>query len=415
MSEEEDNVIKTQPTSPFESEPVDKAVYERMLHTFQSMGLNPKGNNPAELGQWMKDYIAQTKDIPPGASKVDQTGVRQDVKPKIPPLSLPSEGSSISRTRSVTTLSPYPPKIRTFSGGDNKGDTTYDIWRYEVRMVLKDSGYTREQKDFAIRRSLTGSAARIVMYQGPDKPLSDILETLDSVYGSVENKQQLLSEFYGARQREDEDITAWSGRLEEIIGKGLEKGIVRQNEVNSMLHSMLWTGLRQELKDISGYKYDNIQDFNKLRIALRQIEKDHQQDQQKTSKSNTATSICKSTNSKAENSDLEELKGMVQQLVSSVQQQNAPQQYRGNQHYRGTQYRGTYNGQQQRKSNTYQTSADNNQFQQQQRGPTADRNRGEIICRRCRQPGHIAIGCRVRLDHSRRNLNSRKPIQRGRY
>lgn len=131
MSEEEDNVIKTQPTSPFESEPVDKAVYERMLHTFQSMGLNPKGNNPAELGQWMKDYIAQTKDIPPGASKVEQTGVRQDVKPKIPPLSLPSEGSSISRTRSVTTLSPYPPKIRTFSVGDNKGDTTSDIWRYE--------------------------------------------------------------------------------------------------------------------------------------------------------------------------------------------------------------------------------------------------------------------------------------------
>lgn len=120
-------------------------------------------------------------------------------------------------------------------------------------MVLKDSGYTTEQNDFAIRRSLTGSAARIVMYQGPDKPLSDILETLVSVYGSVENKQQLLSEFYGARQREDEDITAWSGRLEKIIGKGLEKGIVRQNEVNSMLHLMLWTGLRQELYYIISY------------------------------------------------------------------------------------------------------------------------------------------------------------------
>uniref|UniRef100_A0A8W8NZZ6 Paraneoplastic antigen Ma-like C-terminal domain-containing protein n=1 Tax=Magallana gigas TaxID=29159 RepID=A0A8W8NZZ6_MAGGI len=243
MSDEDDNVTKTQPTSPFESKPVDKAVYERMLHKFQSMGLNPKGNNPAELGQWMKDF---------------------------------------------------KPKQKIF---------------HQVLVKWNKQG------------SLTGSAARIVMYQGPDKPLSDILETLNSVYGSVENKQQLLSEFYRARQRGDEDITAWSGRLEEIIGRGLEKGIVRQNEVNSMLHSMLWTGLRQELKDISGYKYDNIQDFNKLRIALRQIEKDHQQDQQKTSKSNTATSICKSTNSTAENSDMEDLKGMVQQLVSSVQQQ----------------------------------------------------------------------------------------------
>ena len=36
---------------------------------------------------------------------------------------------------------------------------------------------------------------------------------------------------------------------------------------------------------------------------------------------------------------------------------------------------------------------------------------GNTIC--CGQ-GHIQIGCRVRLDHTR-HLNSRKPIRRGRY
>lgn len=55
-------------------------------------------------------------------------------------------------------------KIRIFFGGDNKGDIIYDIWRYEVKMVLKDLGYIREEKDFVIRRMFIGLVVRIVMY-----------------------------------------------------------------------------------------------------------------------------------------------------------------------------------------------------------------------------------------------------------
>ena len=100
-----------------------------------------------------------------------------------------------------------------------------------------------------------------------------------------------------------------------------------------MLHAMLWTGLRQELKDISGHKYDTIKDFNKLRVALRQIEKDHKPT---SSKPNTAKAA---TASSTDRSDFEELKGMVQQLqhtVTELQQQQEPEyKYR-----RGTYYRG---------------------------------------------------------------------------
>lgn len=42
-----------------------------------------------------------------------------------------------------------------------------------------------------------------------------------------------------------------------------------------MLYGKLWIGLRDDLKDVSGYKYDIIEDFNKLQIVLRQIEKDY--------------------------------------------------------------------------------------------------------------------------------------------
>jgi hypothetical protein len=42
-----------------------------------------------------------------------------------------------------------------------------------------------------------------------DKPIDKIFDVLDSVYGTVDNKEQLLAEFYSARQRDDEDVTTW--------------------------------------------------------------------------------------------------------------------------------------------------------------------------------------------------------------
>lgn len=51
-----------------------------------------------------------------------------------------------------------------------------------------------------------------------------------------------------------------------------------------MLHGKLWIGLRDDLKDVSGHKYDTIEDFNKLQIALRQIEKGYK----KPTKPNTS-------------------------------------------------------------------------------------------------------------------------------
>lgn len=48
---------------------------------------------------------------------------------------------------------------------------------------------------------------------------------------------------------------------------------MRHTEIKSVLHVIFRMELRNGLKDISGHKYDTIKDFNKLRIALRQLEK----------------------------------------------------------------------------------------------------------------------------------------------
>lgn len=55
----------------------------------------------------------------------------------------------------------------------------------------------------------------------------------------------------------------------------IKKRVVRHTEINSVLHVMLRMDLRNDLKETSGHKYDTIKDFNKLRIVLRQLEKNY--------------------------------------------------------------------------------------------------------------------------------------------
>ena len=64
--------------------------------------------------------------------------------------------------------------------------------------------------------------------------------------------------------------------MEDTVGKAVTRGLVDNKKVNKMIHAMLCTGLQTSLKDISGHTFDDIQDFNALRITLRQLEKDHE-------------------------------------------------------------------------------------------------------------------------------------------
>lgn len=403
-------VITKQPTSPT----AETEGFDNLLKTLQAMNVTPKADNPQELKQWMKDFLKSQGELEPDVKPPTQPILLQPS-----PLQPPPQLQPVVKDKPVT--SSQPPRVNNFSGAGHKGETSYDLWRYEVRCLLKDPTYTKVMKDNAIRRSLRGEAGRVAMHLGIDASMEQILDKLDSIFGTVDNTEELMAEFYGARQKEDEDITSWSCRLEDIIGKGIEKGLVKQTEVNKMLHSMLWTGLRQELKDISGYKYETIKDFDTLRVALRQIEKEHppQKSNTKSAKPNTSKAATS-----AEKSDIDELKGMVKQLTQKVTTLEE-QGYTGytqpyyNRGMRGNRMnRGGWNFRQPRQST--QQRPQQQQYSSQQTGWSStqqdqqqDRNQ-DVQCRRCGQYGHIQIGCRVRMDHSRRNLNSRRPMPRGR-
>jgi hypothetical protein len=52
------------------------------------------------------------------------------------------------------------------------------------------------------------------------------------------------------------------------MGRARDMGAIHPSEVKRMLHDILWNGLRKDLKDASGHKYDSIKDFDSLRVAI---------------------------------------------------------------------------------------------------------------------------------------------------
>ena len=187
--------VTKEPTSPIlPLLPIMDPEDASLLKTLKEMGLKPKADTPEDLKQWMKEFLQSQEETEEKSPK--------DVKPK-PALQL--QQTNKDKPAGVTT---HPPKVTCFSGAGHKGETTYDLWRYEVRCLMKDPSYTQGMKDSAIRRSLRGEAGRVAMHLGIEASINQILEKLDSIYGIVDNKEELMAEFYSARQKEDEDITS---------------------------------------------------------------------------------------------------------------------------------------------------------------------------------------------------------------
>lgn len=76
-----------------------------MLKTFQEMGLNPKGDNLTQLDQWIKDLYQRMN------SKMSNQMIT---------ITFINRKTSITRTNSTI------------------------LWRCEVKMLMKESGYTRQ-------------------------------------------------------------------------------------------------------------------------------------------------------------------------------------------------------------------------------------------------------------------------------
>ena len=409
----------------------------KMIATaFKEMNVKPNLESTTEFKDWMMQYAASKIKQEQGDTTSASTTSTTSTTTTTSASNTTTTTTSASNTTTTTTVSSnYIPKISTFSGDSSKQDTAYDQWKYEVECLIREQ-YKESSVAQAIRRSLKGDASSVAMRLGPEAKISEIMEKMESVFGTVERGETTMEEFYSANQKKSEDSMAWSCRLEEIYRKAIEKGVARKEDANEKLRSRYWNGLHQWLKDITGYKFDKMNDFDELRREIRLIEKEHEK------KSTPIMAI--GAEKESEKSEMQELKGMLQQLTAKVNKLEGQQQHKDN----GKQEQGAssnYNEQQHtrqynRGGNTGGRGGNRGYGRQNyDRGyykppPYQDRHHGYDrpqqyyeeeyyddtqdrgpICYRCGQEGHLARGCKVILDHSRRGLNSRRPASRGRW
>ena len=380
---------------------------------FEEMGIKPSATSAKEFQKWLTGYGKGGATSKGDKSKsADQDG-----------SSGHGPGFGIKEH----------PRLPNFSG-DKKSDGDFDLWRYQVQCLMQEQ-YSEAVILLAIRRSLKGEAARVVMRLGSQANISDILNKFESIYGLVDKKQILMSKFYSAKQDVNEDVTSWGCRLEDMLSKVRAISTIPQGEAENMLKDMFWEGLKPSLKDATGHIYDKGLPFDELRKAIRIKEEDQKKrDEKKKEYSNSVTTSGKS--------EIDELKDMIQNMNTEMKQMkeelststmdntdqyvNSQQHFNANSyghygHYRqrgyyGRNYRRGYNGRRSRGQGFGRGFTQ----QQQHQDETADymhttpryTENGDPICMRCGQEGHIALGCRVRLDHQKKNLNFSGPTSR---
>jgi hypothetical protein len=315
------------------------------------------------------------------------------------------------------------PRISNFWGTTTQKDaTSFDVWKYEICCYLEDSQYSEESILEAIRRSIKGDAAKVLMRMGPKASVVNILDKLEGLYGTVATEGTLLTEFYAAQQNENEDVTAWSCRLEDTIQKVHERRLISGATMREMLRSKLWSGLRNEaLRNATRYKYDLIKDFDELVIEIRSVEHELGADKKKVK----AHSLQKATG-KADEKDGNILKDISDRLekmekkmedmktqnLQDSQERTGYRNQRGSS--RGRYHRGRGRGRGQWRDQQWRESRPH----RDETGPHDDEKAGvdneeeDVVCYRCGQIGHIALGCRVRIDHLK-HLNRESPLPGG--
>ena len=258
-------------------------------------------------------------------------------------------------------------KLPLFSGTPK--DANFETYEYEVKCLVRE-GVSQDHIKQAIRRSLKGEAARVLHTLGETPTVDQILTKLKGIYGPVQTGALLLQSFWSEKQKDDESAAAWGCRLEDQMQLLKEKKQVEEREASRILCTKFWSGLRSsKLKDATRYRYETTQDFDELRVSVRSIEQEYQEDK------DTHKARVHTTTADAGLSDL--VKKLLKRIDELEEQVKQP------------------------KVNQMKFEVRKETMRQPNSAPGkhyGKNEQGDYICNRCGLSGHISKGCKASLN-----------------
>lgn len=199
---------------------------------------------------------------------------------------------NVSQVNTSFTAQPYNyPKLPFFSGSEEpqKGETTYEVWNFEVKCLQNANYFPEHVLLQSIRNSLKGDARTMLVPLGEHASVSDILNKLDGFYGNVSTSETLIQSFYSDYQKDTESIVAYGSRLEQTLSRAIRCGHIELAAKDAMLRSKFWTGLKsQQLKNSTRHLYDSLKDFQTLLREIRKVDQEDSSSSRPSSKAKTA-------------------------------------------------------------------------------------------------------------------------------
>jgi hypothetical protein len=315
-----------------------------------------------------------------------------------------------------TTSSKFP-RISLFYGEKGKGEVGYATWKYEIRCLLKEKSYTPEQILLGIRRSVKGQASDILRHLGISPSIDEILTKFEATYGDINTPVSILRNLYTCEQNKDEPFITYASRVEEIAAEAVELKAMTPVQVKTELNVVLYSGMRQPLKQLCNYMYNTIDNYEDFKVECRKVEAEMLKDNDKKNKKDDkpqSQAMTKQQLDSAESNQFSDMKNLLQEMNERIkklemekEQSQFAQQHiqrggypsrrfldRGQRHYRGTLAR----GQPFRSRGTYQPRRPTGTTTFRPTGtttyrPTYNNNIDGVTCYRCNKQGHIARYC----------------------
>lgn len=232
----------------------------RMGRAFAALGCKPE-YTALQLDQWLTEQAdQQSKDKVKTEPKADSEAIGGE-----------EEGKGLKALSALIQVN--PPRLPNFSGETNKGDVGFGQWKYEVECLNKDPSQKQSLLLQAIRRSVRGTAADVLLHLGETVSVNTIIDKFNVVFGDVLGSQQIMEKFYSAKQDQKESVATWGCRIEDLLDKAKRSGSVSEDETQKMLQEKLWSGLyNREMKAALRHHHDASMSYHELFRHARVIE-----------------------------------------------------------------------------------------------------------------------------------------------
>lgn len=135
-------------------------------------------------------------------------------------------------------------RLRSFSGKIPRPSNEPDFatWRASVEFLLDDPSVSDLSRTRRILDSLLPPAADVIKHVSPQSSPSVYLELLESVYGSVEDGEELLAKFMMMLQNQGEKPSSYLHRLQVMLSAAVRRGGIAESERDRCLLNQFCRG-----------------------------------------------------------------------------------------------------------------------------------------------------------------------------